>query len=53
MNLPKFPHSAIYIGPTVCSKTEFTLQLLETEYKKHFEYIIIMCPTFAENKHIF
>ena len=37
MNLPKFPHSAMFVGVTVCGKAEFLLQLLETVYKNHFE----------------
>ena len=36
MNLPKFPHSAMFIGVTAFGKTEFLLQLLETTYKKPF-----------------
>ena len=50
MNLPKFPHSAMFIGVTACSKTEFLLQLLETVYKNHFEFIVILCPTILDNK---
>ena len=36
---PKFikkAHSAIICGATDCGKTEFTLNLLETEYKQFF-----------------
>ena len=36
MNLPKFPHSAMFVGVTACGKTEVLLQLLETVYKKPF-----------------
>ena len=50
MNLPKFPHSAMFVGVMACSKTEFVLQLLETIYKNHFELIIILCPTILNNK---
>ena len=50
MNLPKFPHSAMFIGVTACGKTEFLLQLLETIYESYFEFIVILCPTIAENK---
>ena len=53
MNLPKFPHSAMFVGVTACGKTEFLLRLLETIYKSHFEFIVILCPTIAENKPIF
>ena len=50
MELPKFPHSAMFIGVTACGKTEFLLQLLETVYKSHFEFIVILCPTILDNK---
>ena len=47
MNLPKFPHSAMFVGVTACRKTEF---LLETIYKNHFEFIVILCPRILDNK---
>ena len=50
MNLPKFPHSAMFIGVMACGKTEFLLQLLETIYKSHFEFIVILCPTILDNR---
>ena len=50
MNLPKFPHSAMFVSVTACSKTEFLLQLLETEYKNLFEFIVILYPTILDNK---
>ena len=50
MNLPKFPHSAMFVGVMACGKTEFLLQLLETVYKNHFEFIMILCPTILDNK---
>ena len=50
MNLPKFPHSAMFVGVMACGKTEFLLQLLETIYKNHFEFIVILCPTILDNK---
>ena len=50
MNLPKFPHSAMFVGVTACGKTEFLLRLLETVYKSHFEFIVILCPTILDNK---
>ena len=28
----------------------FLLQLLETEYKNHFEFIVILCPTILDTK---
>ena len=50
MNLPKFPHSAIFVGIMACGKTEFLLDLFETEYKNYFEFILILCPTILDNK---
>ena len=50
MNLPKFPHSDMFVGVTACGKTEFLLQLLETVYKNHFEFIVILCPIISDNK---
>ena len=50
MNLPKFPHGTMFVGVTACSKTEFLLRLLETVYKNHFEFIVILCPTILDNK---
>ena len=48
MKLPKFLHSAIFVGVTACGKTEFLL--LETIYKNHFKFIVILCPTISDNK---
>ena len=43
-------HSAIICGATGSGKTEFTLDLLEKEYRNFFKYIIIVCPTWRYNK---
>jgi hypothetical protein len=37
-------------GITNCGKTHYILDLLENEYRNKFDYIIIFCPTFLENK---
>ena len=47
---PKKAHSAIICGATGCGKSEFVLDLLETEYRGFFEYIIVICPTWMHNK---
>ena len=49
MNFPKFPQSAVFVGATNVGKTEYLLRILETEYKNHFEFIVIMCPTILDN----
>ena len=38
-------HTTIFNGPTGCQKTHFVLNLIEKEYKKYFDYIIIICLT--------
>ena len=46
----KKPHTAMFIGQTGCGKTHLVLDLTEKEYNKHFDYIIIICPTLRYNK---
>ena len=49
MNFPKFPHSAMFVSATNVGKTEYSLRILETEYKNHFKFIVIMCPTILDD----
>ena len=49
MNFPKFPRSAMFVGATNVGKTEYLLTILETKYKNHFKFIIIMCLTILDN----
>ena len=46
----KEPHTTILTGPTECGKTHLVLDLIEKECNKHFDYIIIICPTLLWNK---
>ena len=50
MNILKDAHTAIFSGQTGCGKTHFILNLLESDYRYHFEYIIVICPTLRWNK---
>ena len=45
----KKPHTAIFIAQTGCGKTHLVLELIEKEYNKHFDYIVVMCLTIREN----
>ena len=45
----KKPHTAIFTGQTGYGKTQVILDLVEKEYNKHFDFIIIICPTIREN----
>ena len=47
--LYKKPHTAIFIGQTGCGKTHLVLELIENYYNKHFDNIVIICPTLREN----
>ena len=46
----KGPHTAIFTGQTGCGKTHLVLDLIEKYYNKHFDYVIIICPTLRWNK---
>ena len=50
MNITKSPHSAMIIAATNVGKTKYVLDLLETVYKNHFEFIVVLCPTISDNK---
>ena len=40
MDLPKYPHCAIFCGQTGCGKTEFVLDLLEEEYRGVYKILL-------------
>ena len=44
------PFNMLIVGMTVCRKTKCLLDMLEKVYKNHFDYIILICPTFDFNK---
>ena len=46
----KEPHTALFVAPTRVSKMYLTLSLLENEYRNHFDFIVIICPTLARNE---
>ena len=39
----------MFIGQTGCGKTHFVLELIQKEYNKHFDYIVIISPPLQEN----
>ena len=45
----KEPHTPLFVAPTGVGKTHLTLSLLETEYRNHFDFIVIICPTLRCN----
>ena len=46
----KEPHTALFVAPTGVGKTHLALGLLESEYKNHFGFITIICPTLKHNE---
>ena len=43
------PHTVLFVAPTGVGKMHLALNLLEREYKNHFDFIIIICPTLKHN----
>ena len=41
----KEPHTALFVAPTGVRKTHLALNLLENEYRNHFDFIVTICPT--------
>ena len=46
----KEPHTALFVAPTGVRKTHLVLNLLENEYRNHFNFIVIICPTLEHNE---
>ena len=46
----KEPRTALFIAPTGVGKTHLALSLLENEYRNHFDFIVIICPTLEHNE---
>ena len=46
----KESHTALFVAPTGVGKTQLALSLLQNEYRNHFDFIVIICPTLAHNE---
>ena len=46
----KEPHTALFVAPAGVGKTHLALSLLKNEYRSHFHFIVIICPTLAHNE---
>ena len=46
----KEPHTALFVSPAGVGKTHLALNLLENEYRNHFDFIVIICPALAHNE---
>ena len=45
----KEPHTSLFVAPTGVGKTHLALSLLESEYRNHFDFTVIICPTLRYN----
>ena len=43
-------HTALFVAPTGVGKTHLALNLLESEYRHQFDFVVIICPTLAHNE---
>ena len=46
----KEPHTALFKAPTGIGKMHLALSLLENEYRDHFNFIVLICPTLENNE---
>ena len=46
----KVPFHCIITGPTNCGKTKYLTEQLRGPFRNVFEYIVLVCPTYAKNK---
>lgn len=46
----KVPFHCIITGPTNCGKTKYLTEQLRGPFRRVFEYIVLICPTYAKNK---
>ena len=50
MDPGNIPFNALIVGPTNCGKTQFLVNQLRGPFNGKFDYIVLICPTFAYNR---
>lgn len=53
MDLGNIPCNALIAGPTNSGKLRFFVDQLCSRFCGRFDYIMLICPTFAHNKTLF
>ena len=50
MDPSNIPFNALIVGPTNSGKSRFVVGQIYGPFRGKFEYIVLICPTFAHNK---
>ena len=53
MDPGNIPFNALIVGPTNSGKTHFLVKQLCGQFRGKFDYIVLICPTFAHNRTLY
>ena len=53
MDPKKIPFNALIVGPTNSGKTQFFVNQIFGPFRGKFDYIVLICPTFAYNRTLY
>ena len=53
MDPENIPFNALIVGPTNSGKTQFFVNQIFGPFKGKFDYIMLICPTFAHNRTLY